>query len=236
MKTSFYFLIAATVVYPFLNCSKGTAVTKTAGIGMAFVAQRTMLALGDSYTIGQSVDENLRFPAQAVALLDSEGMAIKMPDYVAKSGWTTIDLMSALQNARLDAKYDFVTLLIGVNDQYQGINISEYDNHFTQLLDKSIAYAAGQRDHVMVISIPDYSITPFVEPAGKALVSTQIEMYNKINEKITVQRGCKYIDITNIYLQGANDPSTMAGDHLHPSGKEYKKWAALIAEYIRTVK
>jgi hypothetical protein len=116
------------------------------------------------------------------------------------------------------------------------MNIAKYKDHFMQLLNKSIEYAGGKKDHVIVISIPDYSITPFVEPSGKASVSSDIKAYNIINKDATTFNGCKYIDISETYHQGSKDLTLIADDNLHPSGKEYGKWAMKVAEYIETIK
>jgi len=197
---------------------------------------KTMLSLGDSYTFGQSVKASERFPQQTADILKQEGINIDPITFVAKTGWTTIDLLSAMQRLPGNKTYDYVTLLIGVNDEYQSLNIADYPGRFASLLKKAIACAGGRTDHVIVISIPDYSITPFVTGQDKTAVSAAIADYNTINKKIAKGSSCAYIDINEVYREGAADESLIAGDHLHPSGKEYRKWANLLAGYIATLK
>ena len=193
---------------------------------------RTFLALGDSYTIGQSVEEQLRFPAQTVALLNKKGGHFHEPLYIARTGWTTRNLQSAMDHATLAENYDIVTLLIGVNDQYQGIDTATYRARFTELLKRSIGLAGNNPLHVFVVSIPDYSATPFVEPAYKQTVSLEIDWFNDINKNVSDLYHCVYVDITPSSRDALNDASLVAGDGLHPSGSEYKKWAVKLSSLI----
>jgi lysophospholipase L1-like esterase len=195
---------------------------------------RTYLALGDSYTIGQSVGEIERFPAQTVAQLKQQGIRIADPVYIATTGWTTGDLQSAIA-ARNPANADVVSLLIGVNDQYRGLDTGGYAIRFQQLLDKSINLARGKKTNVFVLSIPDYSATPFVSPDQKQRVSMQIDWFNAINKRITSAYGISYTDITPSTREAATNPSLIATDGLHPSGTEYKKWADLLAPKMKAV-
>lgn len=192
------------------------------------------LALGDSYTIGQSVQESERFPAQTVELL-SQNINIKDPEYIATSGWTTTNLISAINSQNPAKDFDIVTLLIGVNDQYQQRDTAGYRERFSELLTKAVDLAGGRKTHVFVLSIPDYSVTPFVSESNKARVSMQIDQFNAINKEVTLQHRIAYIDITPSTRQAANDPSLIASDGLHPSGKEYAVWARMLAPLIRKV-
>lgn len=227
----FLFVLTA---YPFLQCSKDNHRNSIPADTIAANAE-TLLALGDSYTIGQSVEDSARFPAQAARMLNTGGINMKAPDYVAQTGWTTTDLLEALDHTTIRAPYDYVTLLIGVNNQFQGMDIRDYSTGFTQLLNKSIRYAGDKPSHVMVVSIPDYSITPIVPAPARGSISAAIDAYNSINRAITQQNGCKYLDISALYRQGENDPALIAADHLHPSGREYAKWAMLVSNYIQTL-
>jgi lysophospholipase L1-like esterase len=195
---------------------------------------KTYLALGDSYTIGQSVSEKERFPAQTVALIKQQGIKLADPIYIATTGWTTENLQAAIANINPSAA-DVVSLLIGVNDQYQGKDTAGYAIRFSQLLDNAVQLAKGKRSNVFVLSIPDYSVTPFVSPDQKARVSMQIDWFNTINKKITVANGINYTDITPSTREAASNPTLIAGDNLHPSGLEYKKWAEMIAPKMKTV-
>jgi len=196
---------------------------------------KTFLALGDSYTIGESVAVTDRFPAQTAALLRQDGLKIADPVYIARTGWTTTNLQQAINAQNLAPNYDIVTLLIGVNDQYQRMDTSGYTSRFTQLLQKAIELARGNKRHVFVVSIPDYSVTPFVPASDKQRVSTEVDWFNRINKRITESFGVSYTDITPSSREGASNPSLIANDGLHPSGLEYRKWAQLLAPKIKAV-
>jgi lysophospholipase L1-like esterase len=191
------------------------------------------LALGDSYTIGQGVHENARFPAQTVALLRQEGFALKNPEYIAVTGWTTASHASAILRQMPQGPYDIVTLLIGVNDQYQHMDTGGYRTRFTGLLKKSVELAGNRPAKVFVLSIPDYSATPFVQEADKPRVSEQIDWFNAINKQITLQNKIAYIDITPSTREAKTDPTLVADDGLHPSGTAYKIWAEMLAPLIK---
>jgi len=192
------------------------------------------LALGDSYTIGQSVSENERFPAQAVSMLKQQGIKMSNPVYIAQTGWTTTNLQQAIlgQNPSM---CDVVTVLIGVNDQYQRVDTNMYAIRFTQLLEKAIQLAKGKKTNVFVLSIPDYSVTPFVAVPDKLRVSTEIDWFNGINKRISLSYNVSYTDITPSTRQAATNPSLIAADNLHPSGSEYRKWAEMIAAKMKAV-
>jgi len=195
---------------------------------------RTYLALGDSYTIGQSVGEAERFPAQTVAQLRQQGLRVADPVYIATTGWTTEDLQAAIAS-RNPANADLVSLLIGVNDQYRGMDTGGYALRFRQLLDKAISLANGKQSRVFVLSIPDYSATPFVSADQKPRVSMQIDWFNAINKRITSAYGISYTDITPSTREAATNSSLIASDGLHPSGTEYKKWADMLAPKMKAV-
>lgn len=199
------------------------------------VIDKRYLALGDSYTIGQSVSLTSRFPAQTVALLRQANIIIKDPIYIATTGWTTTNLISATKAATLHPPYDVVSLLIGVNDQYQTRDTANYRKRFTQLLNKSIALAGNRTSRVFVLSIPDYSVTPFVSASQKEIVSREIDQFNAINREVTEQKNVVYIDITPSSREGATNRAFIAKDNLHPSGTEYSKWAAMLAPAIKAV-
>lgn len=196
---------------------------------------KTYLALGDSYTIGQSVLPAARFPAQTVELLRQSNINIKDPLYKATTGWTTIDLMAAINAASLKPPYDAVSLLIGVNDQYQTRDTTNYRARFTQLLNKSILLAGNRPSRVFVLSIPDYSVTPFVSASLKGQISREIDQFNAINRQVTERKNVAYIDITPGSREGATNALLIAHDNLHPSGTEYSKWAASLAFKMKAV-
>lgn len=194
---------------------------------------KSYLALGDSYTIGQSVTTEERFPYQVARMLINAGIPVKEPVIVATTGWTTNNLISALNTNPPAKDYDIVTLLIGVNNQYQHRSLDEYKIQFAVLLNRSIEYAAGNKAHVFVVSIPDYSVTPFASNSNTAQIALEIDQFNAANKEITLAAGISYIDITPISRQGANDPALQATDGLHPSGKQYARWTELLFPAIK---
>jgi lysophospholipase L1-like esterase len=181
------------------------------------------LALGDSYTIGQSVDVADRWPIQLAARLTDTRLAVDSTRIIATTGWTTANLINAIDNAALEPEYDMVSLLIGVNNQYQGRNIDEYRTQFEQLLQTSIALARGDKSHVFVVSIPDYGFTPFGQN-NQASISQAIDQFNAVNREITEAYGVAYYDITPISREGLERPEMVASDGLHPSGVQYGEW------------
>lgn len=196
-------------------------------------AAKTYLALGDSYTIGESVSAADRFPNQTVSILRSQDIKINDPRIIATTGWTTRNLIDAINSSTLQNNYDVVSLLIGVNNQYQGKPIGEYRTEFTLLLNRAIQYAGGKPSHVFVLSIPDYSVTPFSSGADKMKIAAEIDQFNLENKKISLELGVNYHDITSISREP--DPSLTANDGLHPSGKQYKRWADLLAPLMKQV-
>lgn len=192
------------------------------------------LALGDSYTIGQSVGEEERFPYLTVKLLDREGITVKAPRYIAQTGWSTVALQEAIKNAEPLGNFDIVTLLIGVNDQYQHLDTAGYRIRFTQLLNKAVSLAGDRPQRVFVLSIPDYSATPYVAPSEKSLVSQEIDAFNSINKEITLQHKITYIDITPLTRQAAIDKDLLANDGLHYAAKEHLQWAEKLVPFIKS--
>jgi len=185
------------------------------------------LALGDSYTIGQNVEENQRFPVQLAEKLNEAGLIVAKPTIIARTGWTTANLSQGIEDANLSGTYDLVTLLIGVNNQYQGRDTVEYRRQFRELLNKSVGFANGIEKRVIVISIPDYGVTPFgISNAQR--IEAEIDIFNKINREETELTKVHYVYITSISRAAKNDPSLIAGDGLHPSGKMYGIWVQAI--------
>jgi lysophospholipase L1-like esterase len=192
----------------------------------------TMLSLGDSYTIGERVDEADRFPNQTVLLLHSKGIYFEKPKIIAITGWTTDELIHAIQRENIKQTYDFVTLLIGVNNQYRGRSAEEYRKEFVQLLEMAITFSGNKKNHVIVLSIPDWGATPFAEGSDRKKVAAEIDLFNSINKEESLKYGVHYIDITPITRKVSDDPSLIAEDGLHPSGKMYGKWAVMLGDVI----
>lgn len=192
----------------------------------------TYLALGDSYTIGESVLLQNSFPYQTVQLLRKEGYHFSGPEIIAKTGWTTDELEQGIRHHKFLPKYDFVTLLIGVNNQYRGREVVEYKMEFEELLKKAIAFSGDKTNHVVVLSIPDYAATPFARHMDKEKIAHEIEVYNSIARAVSIQYKVQFIDITTGTREAVHDPELVAQDQLHPSEKEYKKWAEQLAKVI----
>ena len=175
-----------------------------------------ILALGDSYTIGEGVAPNERWPNRLAA-------ALKMPEpqIIAKTGWTTDELSAAIDVASPTGPFDLVTLLIGVNNQYRGRVADEYRREFDGLLSRAIHFAGGNADHVIVVSIPDWGVTPFAEGRDRAKIAKEIDEYNTVNREETKKAVARYANITPLSRQ---HPTLVTGDGLHPSGKAYELW------------
>lgn len=194
-------------------------------------AQMKFLALGDSYTICESVDENERWPVQLVNRLRERDMQFEDPTIIAVTGWRTDDLKRAIIRQKPDLNNDLVSLLIGVNNQYQGKDINAYADEFRELLQIAIDHAGGRKERVFVLSIPDYGFTPFGKDSRDE-ISPEIDKFNKVNETITREMGIAWFDITPISRKGIRTPSLVAVDGLHPSGKMYQRWVDMIFDHI----
>ncbi len=194
--------------------------------------QRSLLALGDSYTIGESVPIYESFPYQTVQLLRKKGMNVHAAEIIAKTGWTTDELMDGIEKTTFVQPYDIVSLLIGVNNQYRGKDPSAYEQEFEKLLKKAIAFAGGNKQHVFVLSIPDWGATPFAASRDRVKIGKEIDLFNAINRKITEAAGIAYISITEGSREATSNPLLVAKDGLHPSGIEYGRWAKKLADVI----
>ncbi|WP_228780012.1 SGNH/GDSL hydrolase family protein [Aquiflexum lacus] len=195
----------------------------------------TYLALGDSYTIGEGVDEKDRYPNQTVDLLKVKGLEFEKPTIIAKTGWTTDELVKGIVHAEIEGNtYDLVTLLIGVNNQYRGRPLENYESEFRTLLQDAITYAKGNSNRVVVISIPDWGVTPFAVNRGsdQEKVAKEIDEFNASKKSIANQLGVHYIDITEEYREIGALPQMVVSDNLHPSALVYEKWAQKLEKVI----
>ncbi|HEX3896759.1 MAG TPA: SGNH/GDSL hydrolase family protein [Rudaea sp.] len=188
------------------------------------------LALGDSYTIGEGVAVDERWPNQLVALLRRNQLALDPPDIVARTGWTTDELSAAMDAHTFHPPYSLVTLLIGVNNQYRGRDIGNYRVEFKALLQRAITLAGGDAKHVIVVSIPDWGVTRFGKSSGRDTIgiARQLDAYNAANAQISTMLHCGYVDVTAISRQGADSDDALAADGLHPSAAMYRRWAEAI--------
>jgi lysophospholipase L1-like esterase len=186
------------------------------------------LALGDSYTIGQAVDISQRWPVQLADSLSMAGFEMEEVDIIAQTGWTTGNLKQAIASVKLPGPYNLVSLLIGVNNQYQGLDTASYREEFRELLQMAVSFADGNKDHVIVVSIPDYSVTPFAQNMNPEKIAREIDQFNAINLDESIKAGVLYVDVTPISRLAEEDTELIAGDGLHPSGKMYTEWVKLI--------
>lgn len=184
------------------------------------------LALGDSYTIGEGVDKSECWPSQLAVALGARGYFVDVST-IARTGWTTSELAEAIRSANLQGDFRLVSLLIGVNNQYRGLDLEEYRVEFVGLLGQAIQFAGGNPKRVVVLSIPDWSATPFAEGRDRANISVEIDAFNSVNREESARAGVCYVDVAPASRQAANDASLIASDGLHPSGKMYARWVEL---------
>ena len=193
------------------------------------------LALGDSYTIGEGVPDEGRWPAQLAAALRGEGIVLADPRIVATTGWTTDELDAAIDAAEPLGQFGFVSLLIGVNNQYRGRGVDEYREQFAALLRRAIGYAGGRRDRVLVLSIPDWGVTRFGRDSGRDLarISRELDAYNAAARDICAELGVAFVDITPVSRERGLEETMMADDGLHPSAAMYAEWTRLALPVAR---
>lgn len=205
-------------------------------VSITHAAPLRYLALGDSYTIGESVQEAGRWPVQLAKALRADGIAIADPRIIATTGWTTDELSAAmdLQSTALDsASWDFVTLLIGVNNQYRGKPVDDFGREFDALLQRAIALAGGRADRVLALTIPDWGVTPFGERSGRdrARIASELDAYNAKVAEVSARRGVQVADIAPISrTRGAE---LVAEDGLHPSAALYAEWTKVARPIAR---
>jgi lysophospholipase L1-like esterase len=237
-------ILLSSILFSFLTsgCTKQAAMINEQAINQATnpsggTGNFTYLALGDSYTIGEAVKQTESFPYQLQSLLKNQNISVAYPKIIATTGWTTDELQAAIKKENLTGTYHFVTLLIGVNNQYRGYPISTYKKEFAELLQTAIAYAGGNKSKVFVVSIPDWGVTPFGKNSGKnpQTIADEIDSFNTANQEITLAADVSYTDITPESRNAATDPSLVASDGLHPSGKMYTEWATALLTKVGAV-
>ena len=195
------------------------------------------LALGDSYTIGEGVSESGRWPVQLARALRADAIPMSDPRIIAQTGWTTDELDAAIDAVHPLAEYDLVSLLIGVNNQYRGRGVDEYREQFAGLLERAVGFAQWRRDHVLVLSIPDWGVTPFAkrELRGAACIADELDAYNRAAQEACVQRGIDFVDITQVSRERGAEPAMLVEDGLHPSEAMYAEWTRLALPWARTL-
>lgn len=191
-----------------------------------------ILSLGDSYTIGRGLQQTESWPVQLAAQLRKDKIEIDTPVIIAATGWTTTDLLMAIANSNLKEPYDLVTLLVGANDQFQGFGEYAYSAGFEKLLISAIDLAGDRPSRVIVISIPDYSVTKFGKQFSPAEIKAAIENFNIVNKRLAREKGVYYVNVTEISRRVAEDVTFLAPDGLHPSAKMYAEWVNLIRPVV----
>jgi lysophospholipase L1-like esterase len=186
---------------------------------------KTYLALGDSYTIGEAVPENDRWSVQLAALLRQEGIPVSAPRIIARTGWTTAELRQATEAEQLAGTYDMVSLLIGVNNQYRGQPLEQYRVEFRQLLQMATRLAKADPQNVLVLSIPDWGVTPFAQNRDREKIAREIDQFNAVAQEEAQRAGVHFVDVTPVSRTAASNPALVASDGLHFSGAMYKEWA-----------
>ncbi len=188
---------------------------------------KQFLALGDSYTSGEGIAKDGRWPIHLVTQLRAQGIDMADPVFIARTGWTTADLDRAMSSLKTEGTFDLVSLLIGANDEFRGNSREEYRSGFVSLLQKAIVLAGGKPEHVLVLSVPDWGVSPYAASEDKAAIAASIDRYNAVNRAEAERLGARYIDITNPTRAAANDREIFAGDGLHYSSKTHARWAEL---------
>lgn len=190
------------------------------------------LALGDSYTIGESVEVFERWPNQLVSELNKKSIVFEQAKIIAKTGWTTGELLNAIEEQQIDESYDLVSLMIGVNNQYRGLSIENFKEEFTVLLKKAITFSKKNETGVVVLSIPDWGVTPFASDRDQNKIAEEIDQFNSVISQVCSNYKVSYIDVTEISRQVTSQPNLVAQDGLHPSGIMYSLWIKKVLNYI----
>jgi lysophospholipase L1-like esterase len=190
------------------------------------------LALGDSYTIGEGVEPDDRWPIQLARLLGDFGVELE-PEIVAITGWTTDELSAGIDAAAPAGPYDLVSLLIGVNDQYRGRGVGAYVAGFASLLDRAVAYAADDARRVVVVSIPDWGVSPFAIGRDREAIAREIDAFNAAARAMVESRGATWVDVTASFRSLGDAPTAYAADGLHPSATAYAGWARRVLPAAR---
>ncbi|MBC7554695.1 MAG: SGNH/GDSL hydrolase family protein [Taibaiella sp.] len=224
-RTKVYLLLPAILIIALISCSAFNKHKKQKNM-------YSYLALGDSYTIGEQVPGNENFPHQAVALLKKKNIEVADPVIIATTGWTTDELAASIREHNIRDKFSFVTLLIGVNNQYRDRDVDNYREELEPLINKAVAFAQGKPEHVFILSIPDWGVTPFAEGRDHAKIHESIDAYNAAKMEVALRHKCHFIEITESTRQNGTNAEYLATDGLHPSGKEYAVWAEKLADEV----
>ena len=213
------------ILFSFISCQENASSTS-----------QSYLAIGDNYTIGESISESQSWPIQLIKLLSEKNINISSPRIIAKTGWTTNELKTEINNSNLDYPYDWVSLLIGVNNQYRRRSKQEFRKQFETLLSDAITFSGNKKDKVFVVSIPDWSVMPFAEDLDKEQLAIEIDDFNQIIYEICTFEGINFVDITPISRIAKTCNDFIANDSLHPSGLQYAAWVQKIIPFFLNYK
>lgn len=223
MKLKFHLLSIICFMILFISCKK---------MGL----KESYLALGDSYTVGESISKKHTWPKQLVDSLKKRSVFLSEPRIIAKTGWTTDELKKAINDSSLDYPYDWVSLLIGVNNQYRGRDLGEFKLQFESLLSEAIAFSGNRKERVFVISLPDWGSMPFAKDRDPNKIAIEIDNFNQIIYEVCAFENIKFIDITPISRNIYSNPNWIAKDSLHPSKEQYSKWVEKMIPYFLNFK
>ena len=219
----------------FLACSQQSAEPVMTPTPDVVNNANTFLSLGDSYTIGESVDASARWSVQLAGLLRDSGIDVANPDIIAKTGWTTAELQDAIRDSGNKKTYGLVSLLIGVNNQYRGQSQDRYRTEFQQLLQTATTFAGGKAGHVVVLSIPDWGASPYAQGRDRAKIATDIDAFNAVAQEECCKAGIAYVDITPLSRKAAGDATQFASDGLHYSAKQMRQWAETALPVVKNL-
>jgi lysophospholipase L1-like esterase len=226
------FLLLCSTIFLQFSCSKKSDQLMFSNTAINAIDSIYYLALGDSYTIGTSIDPSDNYPNQTFQNLTGAGFKMAVPQIIAKNGWTSLDLINALKTTEKRNTYQVVSLLIGVNNQYQGRSMVEFESNFQSLLASAIVLTGNVPKKVFVFSLPDWGITPFAAGLDKQEIATEIDAYNTICAKYAKLYGANFINITDDYRLQGFKTNYLAIDGLHPSKLIYAAWSKQLAQQI----
>lgn len=226
MRRNILVLVLIGVTFSFCTTSKNESVTSE-----PVELKKSYLALGDSYTVGEGVSSAEAFPALLIQKLKEKQLEFDTPNVVAKTGWTTGELLQALDDANIQRNFDLVTLLIGVNNQYRGLSVEEYRIELRELLKRALVFASNKPENVRVISIPDWGVSPFAEGRDRALIAHAIDTFNAVKREETEALNIPFIDITEISRTALDREQYFAPDRLHFSKEMHLLW---VEELLKT--
>lgn len=224
-------LFAFTTALLLLSCNNSTEVQKYTSETSSPSPKVTYLALGDSYTIGESVEPDMRWPELLADSLRTRGYNIEEPEIIATTGWTTGDLLNAMDRQLGNETYDLVSVSIGVNNQYQGKSITAYEEDLHKIFSRAIDLSGQGREGVFAVSIPDYGVTPFGASNAEE-IGREIDEFNNVFRRVAEEYEVDFYNITPISKRAENEPELIAEDGLHPSGRMYGLW---VQEFIDKV-